>query len=562
MADINKLNRKEMYALFYYILYLTYHKGTYYQKYLKVLDKYAIDGSKIVSSYYSMGFDYLSIYCFDFILFNDTKSLDAVLSDKNVQKKSLPFFNNFLVLIDNLLSIVVDEKFKNILNVYKIRASMLKKTIESGISYTVDEICRDLTNPLLNNKFMQKVYDDLIMHYEVNSRTIYLDDDKFPKDKLVSNKFKVDLYVALIKEYVNYVVKKLKEGNLEIFNDLTLFFIKKVDLNNLINNLEKLSDDDYVKIALSIVNDSSINLEKYSDKFKVILNRIASEINFSCGEHIGNKLFKKKTGASVRIYINLSNSEYGYLFLKEYISKCMKMDINHDMKGFITTGTQNKDRAVLYVEVEELPTRIKILNEICMDHPEWIESFGTPLSNTGVFKNSYYGICHIGSVYKNNGIWFNKHFTYNDYCDYIFKMSFYSIIAKLSLDYKLVKDSKEQQLLSDWALLRNINVPKNDDYALNGENLAISGVNVNDSRFHKIIEKYINKLKTHSNLLKSDRVFESFKKRCMYLSNVFQCRSTKNVGNICISKIMEDYAKQELFEISMVEQSEFGGKKI
>ena len=50
------------------------------------------------------------------------------------------------------------------------------------------------------------------------------------------------------------------------------------------------------------------------------------------------------------------------------------------MKG-ITPGIDyyRKDNTVLYSIVRDLPLRIRILNEIEIEHPEWINTFKEPL---------------------------------------------------------------------------------------------------------------------------------------------------------------------------------------
>ena len=85
------------------------------------------------------------------------------------------------------------------------------------------------------------------------------------------------------------------------------------------------------------------------------------------------------------------------MFLNEYRKKCRKANIEFNMKG-ITPGIDyyRKDNTVLFSLINDLPLRIRILNEIELEHPNWISTFKEPLSTGSRIYDSYYSIAKAG----------------------------------------------------------------------------------------------------------------------------------------------------------------------
>lgn len=107
------------------------------------------------------------------------------------------------------------------------------------------------------------------------------------------------------------------------------------------------------------------------------------------------------------------------------------------MKGIYETGTETKDRTVLYCYKEHLSESIEILEEIKTENPELIDSFGSPI--TSALNYSYYGISHRGS--QSFSIFGKPMFTYNDFVNRVIKLSAISTYAEMIKANKDIYDT-------------------------------------------------------------------------------------------------------------------------
>jgi hypothetical protein len=193
-------------------------------------------------------------------------------------------------------------------------------------------------------------------------------------------------------------------------------------------------------------------------------------------------------------------------------------------------GYEGKDMTIFYSILSEVPTRIKILNEIREEHPEWIDSFGTPPLMCGTLNGSYYGVCHVGTYSLSKEleeefgfkVSSGNTFTYNDTMAYISKTAYYSKIAKLVLSSPLRSKVDKDMFkdLQDLADLKNI---KRETFKIGN----IYNATINERKISSLISylrenNYTKQLKSLGYSLDGDEWISDLQKRMQLAHNISQ----------------------------------------
>lgn len=475
---------------------------------------------------------------------------------------------DFRIILDNLLKIFslnkeTEEKIFN-------RLINLRKSLNNIELPTLSEIFDDSYNPLKDMDLIKKINDEMNEYGKVNTLNFYL-----PADKECHRK-------ELSREESIYVLKEMLNINLNFYyND----YIKKND--------RTLKNDDEYKEASQYLEknaDKIIAMRiKYSDHFKFVADfkkialeeiknenvrnfviNIVNNLNyfkysFGQSEYIDRMSdpfsnldnCRKETNYDVVISLNTPRSIEGYLFLIEYAKKCISNGIDICVTGmcdeefFIL-----KDATTIYSLISDLPIRIKILEEIRLEHPEWITLFGSPNSFSHINKNRYYGVSHCGK-YKHD-IYTRLMYGF-PICDvvrgylYFFEelvsAAYYSLISECIVSTKLINTVSPayKNLLINFANLSNI-----EDNNTIGEinNLSINiGREKRDTIYNAIRyiidNNFVWKLRKNGYSFDGTWWLNKLSNRIQLLSNISQKRNRNSDISFYISYFINNIIENE-----------------
>ena len=449
--------------------------------------------------------------------FNELKEI-ALLNSINfneLNQKSIEYIENIKVKAEELNSGVDIDSFYKLLNKYlikkkelkdKTKTEYLKVLVPLATIYNIDlkeELTKKvisqtiITNPLDNDIFLKTLIYQRYNNGSFNVNEITTPNTKCPADDEIYNSY--DNKKKLIKSIKDIY----KEKNI---NDINPSY-QIVD-QSLLNNL---SNQDIIDI---------LNSREENDLTKFI--NLLFEITDYTKEHIGNKhnnLFNiEEEKNTFAIYITTPNNENTYLFLNNYILKCIENNVSYDMYGFKFDGI-SRDRTILYANDNDIKTKIKILNEIENAYPKLIKKFGTPLESTSTINNSYYGIAVI-----------KDHDSYQDYFNSISEISYYRVLAKLIIN-KVAKE-EDKILINDFILLKKLTINNYNPLECQFNNNEFG--NIKDL-INKYIPDIINSLNIY--MEQEDKIVDlisEFKKSLSYISNLVLGRNKKEIINIAL----------------------------
>ena len=545
MTELDILSTDDLLYLKYIILRDSYNYSNNVimsTKYDNLLSKIKITEKEKINIYYKK---YETIIYK--IINNKTEEIKIdLLTDK--EKREL------IDILDKTIYVFSINKEES-LNKYNELKDYKKCIFKRLKTYTLKELLNLLENPLnddnliieLNNQMNQKTIPD--------SRKIYLTTD-LPINTSININELIKTVRTILKDSLKYYISINKDkkyySKLSEFIKLNLEKILSDEAINLIkkdNYIEYFSTDDEQIIKLLKFLQNEIILLKtdhygYSKYEELVPENTKFFLNPSTEKNTFNY--------DIRIYINTQDNIETYLFLNEYRKKCRNLNIEFNMKG-ITPGIDylRKDNTVLYSLLKDLPLRVRILNEIELEHPEWIATFKEPLSTGSRIYNSYYSITKAGistiddtrsEIY---GFKMSKvHLDYCDYFDLIQKYAYYSNIARLIIENEKIYsyvDLRFRKAFANFAKLSNIET---------GEaNCLISKYKTNNISLENIVN-YIKKYKFNEILKKenlsldSDEWLGRYRIRLQSLVNISEGRNVNSKVSITVSSLMNEYINE------------------
>ena len=478
-----------------------------------------------------------------------------------------------LVMIEKLYLVFSVDKEENI-GVYN-RIKQIRDKIHTP---SLKEILSKLTDPFDNMEFIKAVNEQMLSNNIVNSRNIYLSTDKKRKDDTaISDEVAIRLSKAYIKDAIEYVLEDYQKGDTSLIPNEKEYQKIKIFLKE---NEEKLAillsyrfqrtnpDMTHISLQTKIEYLQNVISKINNEYLRNVISKINAEYNFIDSEHFGidRKKYRGKDNLmhwinctrDVRLYITTSCSEYGYLFLMEYIKKCRQNHIECDMKGMDKGNLVDypgKDQTIFYSFLHDFPTRIKILEEIKREHPEWIETFGSPISGCATLNNSYYGIGHIGAYSINEESSERIGFpvcsantaTYNDCIDNLGEYAFYSTLAKYIVKSNLINkvDSKDRKIVECIAGLQGI---RQGTKIGSISSVTIQGKSLEDIRSIFKNGNFIEQLRSLGYSMKDEEWLKALQIRMRAISNVANGFPINKKISPAISKFMYDQAKNSSSE--------------
>lgn len=533
-------------------------------KYIILRDSYNFSNNYIMATKYdnlkskiNVKFDYNEFWNNNFkkfeniiyrIILNDLKNIKLeVLTEQ--EKREL------IELIDKLL-IIFDANKEESINKYNQIKDYKKYIFRRIKNYSIKELLELMDNPLEVDEFIDKQIEQIETKDKPDIRRLYLLNDYNSIDELLNEEEAKKIYRAILKDSLKFYINS-KRGKQE-YQKVTEY-IK--------NNLPNLLKDE----AICLIDEGTYieHFKETDDDINKLLRFLQNEILLLKTDHFGTSKYKERVPENtrfflnpttekntfnydIRIYINTSNSKETYLFLNEYRKKCREQNIEFNMKG-LNKGidTTRKDNTILYSLISDIPKRVKILNEIEIEHPEWIDMFGSPLSSASKIYDSYYGVTHPGiySIDLQRSEVYNfemckSHLDYSDYYDLIERYAFYSAISKVIVEEKTLfelVENKYKKILLNYSKLNNVEVstPRG----------LINRYKTNNMTFENIIayikkKDFINVIKKENIDLHSTGFKENYKIRIQTLANIGEGRSVTSKIPITISSFMYKFIEE------------------
>ena len=544
MTELNLLSTEELLYLKYMMLKDSYNYSNNYimaTKYENLLAKIRIDKNKI-----NIYYDKYRIIMYK-ILNNKTEDINLdILTDKE-KRELIDILDKTIYIFE----INIEESLNKYRQIQEYKTQIFKRLK----NYTLYEILLLLDNPLDNEELIIELNNQMNIKDIPDSRKIYISSTNLPVTSSININDMVKTVRTILKDSLKYYISINK--NKKYYKKLS-DFIKE--------NLEKILSDNAINL---IKKDSYIEYFNTTDEHIIKLLRfLQNEIILLKTDHYGYSKYEERVPENtkfflnpstekntfnydIRIYINTQDNIETYLFLNEYRKKCRKANIEFNMKG-ITPGIDyyRKDNTVLYSLINDLPLRIRILNEIELEHPNWISTFKEPLSTGSRIYDSYYSIAKAGistldetrsEIY---GFKMSKvHFDYSDYFDMIQRFAYYSNLARLVIENEKVFsyiDEKYKKAFVNFAKLSNIET--------NDANCLISKYKTSGVYLENIVN-YMKKnklneiMKKENNSLDNDEWISRYKIRLQSLANISERRNVNSKISVTISSIMLDYLK-------------------
>lgn len=479
------------------------------------------------------------------ILLNRTNDINIdLLTDK--EKKEL------IDLLDKVIYIFSINKEENI-NKYNELEFYKKQVFKRLKKYDLKELLSLLDNPLDNDNLIIELNNQMLSKAIPDSRKIYLSKDNLPINTSININDLIKTVRKILKDSLKYYISINKDK--KYYSKLSEFIklnLEKILSDEAINLLKK---DNYIEY-FETKDEDIIKLLKFLQNEVLLLK--TDHYGYSKYEELvpeNTKFFlnpsteKNTFNYDLRIYINTQDNIETYLFLNEYRKKCRSLNIEFNMKG-ITPGIDyyRKDNTVLYSLIRDLPLRIRILNEIEIEHPEWISTFKEPLSIGSRINDSYYSITKAGistidetrtEIY---GFKMSKvHVDYTDYFDLIERYAFYSNMARLVIENEKIfsyVDLKYKKAFINFAKLCNIEtfepIGLINKYKTNNISLENIINYLRKYKFHEILKK-------ENISLDNNEWISRYKIRLQSLANITEGRNVNSKVSVTISSLMQEY---------------------
>lgn len=479
------------------------------------------------------------------ILLNKTNDINLdLLTDKD----KLELIN----LLDKIIYIFSINKEENI-NKYNELESYKKQVHKRLKKYDLKEILLLLDNPLDNDDLIIELNNQMLSKGIPDTRKIYLNKDNLPVNSSITINDLIKTVRKILKDSLKYYISINKDKKYYTkLSDFIKFNIEKILSDEAINLIKKDSFIEYFETT----DENIIKLLKFLQNEVLLLK--TDHYGYSKYEELvpeNTKFFlnpsteKNVFNYDIRIYINTQDTIETYLFLNEYRKKCRKLNIEFNMKG-ITPGIDyyRKDNTVLYSLIKDLPLRIRILNEIEIEHPEWISTFKEPLSVGSRLNDSYYSITKAGIFTLDEtrteiyGFKMSKvHVDYTDYFDLLERYAFYSNMARVIIENEKIfsyVDLKYKKAFINFAKLCNIEtfepIGLINKYKTN--NISLENI-INYLRKYKFNEI----LKKENISLDNEEWIARYKIRLQSLANISEGRNVNSKISVTVSSLMSEY---------------------
>lgn len=387
--------------------------------------------------------------------------------------------------------------------IYKLdlRSALTNKRIEEETPLMI--FFSQLSNPLKNNKFLKQMLYQRYTNCSFNISELTDKPRSFSNfDSSVIQKQLILKIISLIND--KKIPLKLKEEYQKLLEDDSLKNISIEVLEDKLNSKEDGTINVFIK---ELYNSTKFDTMIENEEHAIFAFSPLQEKNTFC------------------FHINSENKEETYIFLSEYITKCLLHGLSYEMIGFQNDELINNN-TILFANDEDLLEKVNILEEIESEHPNLVKSFGSPIEYAAKLPKSYFAISHTGlETIKNTS------YNYDEYLNNIAELSYYRAIAKIITNNLKIPQDKEK--IDNFISLNNFH--NSGDNPLNSTWGEIEFIEIKD-----IINKNIpNIINTINLYFDEEEHFKSllteFKNSCLYFSNLIQGKDKKAKTNIALN---------------------------
>jgi hypothetical protein len=390
---------------------------------------------------------------------------------------------------------------------------------------SIDSILNNLSDPLTNKDFLEKMlvsrYHNGYFNLEelINEETTI--EEKYEYYDLQAELL-YKVYSILLTKYNNYNSDDLNSKYTDLLNEENCEKLKSLELDQLKDLIKDIDNDEPFQYINKKYDIDEKLLEFISTSYQETLNLKSNNVG-------SNSLFNSNEyQPTISIYI--SGPEYDkHRLLNEYIKRCIELNIS-----YLTTGLKDNP-TILYANIEDILTKINILNEIIEKNSDGGDKL-CPVPMTSQIKDSYYTISEMG-ILKEDLTYIDNYFSY---INYVSEIAYYRTLAKIVVNKIEEKDKK--QIINNFINLKNVSFEKT---VIKNPILA----EYNDYNFtliKDIINNYIPGVSKTIGIYMNDKVelekiTKEFIKSIKYICNIVKGLDKKENSNITIGTYLINY---------------------
>ena len=390
---------------------------------------------------------------------------------------------------------------------------------------SINSILNNLSNPLKDKSFLGTMLVNRYHNGYFNIEEL-INAESTIEDNYEYNNLQAELlykvYNILLTKYNNYNNDDLNSKYTKYLNEDNCEKLKNIEIDQLKELIKDIDNEEpfqYINKKYDI-DESLFDFIKasYKETLNLKSNNIGSNSLFNTNEY----------QPTISIYI--SGPEYDkHRILNEYIKRCIELNIS-----YLTTGLK-ENPTILYANIEDILTKINILNEIIEKNTDWADKL-IPIPMTSSINSSYYSISEIG-ILKDDLTFVDNYFSY---INYVSEIAYYRVLAKIVINKIEEKDKKD--IINNFINLKNVSFAKTairnpilaeyNDYNFT---LIKDIINNYTSGVSKTLGIYMN------DKVELDKITKEFIKSIEYISNIVKGLDKKSDSIITIGSYLINY---------------------
>ena len=390
---------------------------------------------------------------------------------------------------------------------------------------SINSILNNLSNPLKDKSFLGTMLVNRYHNGYFNIEEL-INAESTIEDNYEYNNLQAELlykvYNILLTKYNNYNNDDLNSKYTKYLNEDNCEKLKNIEIDQLKELIKDIDNEEpfqYINKKYDI-DESLFDFIKasYKETLNLKSNNIGSNSLFNTNEY----------QPTISIYI--SGPEYDkHRILNEYIKRCIELNIS-----YLTTGLK-ENPTILYANIEDILTKINILNEIIEKNTDWADKL-ISIPMTSSINSSYYSISEIG-ILKDDLTFVDNYFSY---INYVSEIAYYRVLAKIVINKIEEKDKKD--IINNFINLKNVSFAKTairnpilaeyNDYNFT---LIKDIINNYTSGVSKTLGIYMN------DKVELDKITKEFIKSIEYISNIVKGLDKKSDSIITIGSYLINY---------------------
>ena len=393
-------------------------------------------------------------------------------------------------------------------------------------SLSIDNILNNLSDPLDNKEFIEKMLVSRYHNGYFNLEELINEESTIEENHdyyELQAELLYKVYNILLTKFNNYNSDDLNTKYTSLLNEENSERLKALEIDQLKELLKDIDNDEPYQYVNNKYNIDENLFEFISSSYKETLNLKANNIG-------SNSLFNTNDfKPTISIYISGPVFEK-HRILSEYIKRCIETNISYLNSGLKDNPT------IIYANIEDILTKINILNEIIDKNSDWADKLYNPTPLTSTINDSYYTISEVG-ILKDDLTYIDNYFSY---INYVSEIAYYRALAKIVINK--IKDKDKKQIINNFINLKNVSfaktVIKNPILAeYNEYNFTLIKDSINNylPSISKTLGIYMN------DKIELEKITKEFIKSIRYICNTVKGLDKKSNSNITIGSYLINY---------------------